>query len=411
MSSSGSSQNGNAQADEADVVPFFSFLWKIASRCNIDCTYCYVYHLTDQRWRDQPRFMSDKTARQTARRMREHLQAHDRHHALITFHGGEPLLAGADRIARYLEIIDEELVQHGLRISFSMQSNLTLFNEELGDLLLEHEFGIGTSLDGPPEINDLRRVDHRGRGTSAATERGLELIASPSYSELFDGILCVIDIDADPIVVLEHLTTFSPPQIDFLLPLNNHDQRPHGKEDFEATPYADWLISAFDHWWGLGGSPKIRIFDTILRLSCGYSSGVESMGLEVIDLVVVETNGEIEGLDALKGTYEGASVLGFNVFDHSFDLAARHGLVKLRQQGLDQLSPTCRECPVVKICGGGYIPHRYSAEGGFANPSVYCRDLEKLIRHIHGTLTNTLAPHPGAARVQRSALPHEAVAS
>jgi uncharacterized protein len=382
--------------EPATPVPFTQFLWKIASRCNLDCTYCYVYHLADQRWREQPKFMSEKTARQTARRIREHLEAHDRRRLLITFHGGEPMLAGAKRMARYLEIIDEELISRGFQVRLSMQSNMTLFDEDIGDLLLKYGFSVGTSLDGPPEVNDRVRIDHQGRGSSEAFERGLRLAMS-EYSGLFDGFLCVIDPFSDPVAVLEHLRSFSPKQIDFLMPLGNHDRRPAGKGEeagADAAPYGDWLIRSFDHWWNSGATPKIRIFESILRLACGLSSPVESLGLEVIDLVVVETNGDIEGLDSLKGTFEGATVLGFNVHQDSFDAAARHALVKLRQIGIDQLSDTCRRCPVVKICGGGYIPHRYSEDRGFDNPSVYCRDLENLIRHIYGSLELVMNPAP-----------------
>ena len=36
-------------------------LLKVASRCNIDCSYCYVFHSADQGWRDQPARMSNET--------------------------------------------------------------------------------------------------------------------------------------------------------------------------------------------------------------------------------------------------------------------------------------------------------------------------------------------------------------
>ncbi len=36
------------------------------------------------------------------------------------------------------------------------------------------------------------------------------------------------------------------------------------------------------------------------------------------------------------------------------------------------------------VCGAGHYPHRYRSGNGFANPSVYCRDLEHLIHHIRG---------------------------
>jgi uncharacterized protein len=37
---------------------------------------------------------------------------------------------------------------------------------------------------------------------------------------------------------------------------------------------------------------------------------------------------------------------------------------------------------VVAVCGGGNYAHRYRADVGFRNPSVYCADLYRLIRHV-----------------------------
>jgi len=114
------------------------------------------------------------------------------------------------------------------------------------------------------------------------------------------------------------------------------------------------------------------------------------MGLDPVDLVVVETNGEIEGLDSLKAAVEGATALGYNVFDHDFDTVARHEEVRRRQLGAQGICEKCRECTVMEVCGGGYLPNRYSKETGFDNPSVYSSDLKKLILHIHETLSDSL---------------------
>jgi uncharacterized protein len=65
-------------------------------------------------------------------------------------------------------------------------------------------------------------------------------------------------------------------------------------------------------------------------------------------------------------------------------------LVRARQQNWHTLSETCRRCDLVRVCGGGYFPQRYSRENGFQNTSVYCADLMKLIRTITGTVRQDL---------------------
>ena len=38
-----------------------TYILKVASRCNLNCTYCYVYNKGDDSWRAQPRRMTDET--------------------------------------------------------------------------------------------------------------------------------------------------------------------------------------------------------------------------------------------------------------------------------------------------------------------------------------------------------------
>lgn len=364
------------------VVPFHTFLVKVASRCNINCTYCYIYNRADSRWQRQPHYMSPATAATAMRRIAEHVQQHDKNSAAIILHGGEPLLVGSDRLETYARIIADAFADLNVRLTVGMQSNGLLFDERLGDLMMRWGISIGISIDGPPEINDKSRLDHHGRPTSGDLERKLSLLTSPKYRPLFTGFLTVIDIKSDPVDVVRYLLNFAPPSIDFLFPLDNHDRRPPGKACFESTPYGDWLIRAFDYWACQNTPTRIRIFEALLGLSAGSHSIVETFGTGPVDLVVVETNGEIEGVDSLKAVFNGATALGFNVFDHDFDEVGGHVAVKARQAGVHSLPLICRGCALVRVCGGGYYPNRYSQANGFANPSVYCHDIAKLIQHL-----------------------------
>ena len=374
------------------ILPFHTFLWKIVSRCNLDCSYCYVYNSADSRWREQPKLMSETVARQTARRMREHLDSHGKKDAVIVLHGGEPLLGGVEHLEGIARVIGDEFAGAGIRLSVGTQSNLLLFTEEIGELYLRRQMSIGVSIDGPPEVNDIFRVDHRGRPSSKQLEQKLALLTSSRYRTLFSGFLCVINPMVDPIVVTRYLMSYQPPSIDFLFPLDNHVRRPLGKsvDRPDATPYGDWLIRAFDFWCSQPTRTDIRIFMSMIRMIFGAPTLVESLGLLPVDLIVIEANGDIEGVDSLKATFNGATQLGYNVERDSFDRVAQDISVRSRQNGANGLCRKCQECGVVEVCGGGYLPHRYSLERGFDNPSVYCADLEKLIRHIHRSLVQEL---------------------
>jgi len=86
----------------------------------------------------------------------------------FTFHGGEPLLAGVDYYRAALPLLKKEL-EH-LSPNFALQTNLWLLTPELADVLAEHEVPIGSSLDGPQELNDLQRSERYFERTMAGYE-------------------------------------------------------------------------------------------------------------------------------------------------------------------------------------------------------------------------------------------------
>src|SRR5260370_9606985 len=108
------------------VTPFNTFLCKVASRCNLDCDYCYVYHHSDQSWRRQPQKMSLPTAMQLGKRINEHALMHRLDTVAVTLHGGEPFLASVD----YLRQLSLTIRDHAPDVDccFSVQTNGALFD-------------------------------------------------------------------------------------------------------------------------------------------------------------------------------------------------------------------------------------------------------------------------------------------
>ncbi|MEU8108794.1 FxsB family cyclophane-forming radical SAM/SPASM peptide maturase [Nonomuraea muscovyensis] len=381
---------------ESGTKPFRSFICKVASRCNLDCDYCYVYRHADQSWRSQPRRMSLETAAQLGRRINEHACEHGLEQVDLTLHGGEPLLLGVDYLRALCEAVTRTAPD--VRVRWNGQTNGTAYTEEVLDFCREWEVSFGLSVDGPRAVNDRHRLDHAGRSSFAHVERSIELLSSPRARGLWGGILAVIDLESDPVETYSYFRSFDPPSIDFLLPLGHHDLRPPGKERIDATPYADWLLSIFDMWYAERPQPvRIRRFRDVIALYLGAADSSEEWGLQPVDFTVVETNGEIQAVDTLKVTYPGACELGLNIFDDSFDAALRSPMVRARQDKWRTLGETCRECELVRICGGGYFPHRYSRQNGFRNESVYCADLKKLIRVVTGTAGTDLRRLPRRA--------------
>jgi uncharacterized protein len=378
------------QLDVAEVrraghqpVPFQQFILKVHSRCNLACSYCYVYETADQSWRQLPRMMSPAITKMTAERIGEHVRRHQLSSIDIILHGGEPLLTGAKWLTELTGLLRASVPAE---VNFTVQTNGTLLRRPLLEVLRELRIQVGVSLDGDAEATGRHRVYHSGRNSYADVAAGLFLLDSPGFREIYGGILCVADVSNDPVDTYESLLEFHPPALDLLLPHANWSSPPPG------SGYADWLIEVFERWYSAPvQEARIRLFSELIQLILSGPAAVEVLGLQPETLIVVETDGSIKQLDSLSSAYPGAADMGMHVLTSSFDAALDHPTTVARQLGADALADQCRACPVMEICGGGLYPHRYRAGAGFRNPSVYCADLMRLITHVRERVLGDLA--------------------
>ncbi|WP_433292300.1 FxsB family cyclophane-forming radical SAM/SPASM peptide maturase [Actinoplanes sp. CA-030573] len=355
--------------------PFHDFVLKVHQRCNLACDYCYVYESADQSWRGRPKLMPAEIREAAVRAIARHVRDHGLTRVSVVLHGGEPLLAGPDILVGLASDLRNAL-PGSCRLSVGMQTNGVALTPPVLERLAAARIRIGVSVDGAAESHDRHRRFRSGAGSHAAVARALRALAEPRFRHAYAGLLCTVDVAADPIEAFEFLLSYHPPAIDFLLPHANWENPP-------TVRYADWLTAVFDRWYG---APRretgIRLFDDIISLLLGGSSRSEQVGLSPVAVAVVESDGDIELVDSLKTAYPGACGTGLTVLSDPFDAALDHPGVAARQIGEDALGDECRGCSIRRVCGGGHFAHRYRAVSGFQNPSVYCADMQILIHHI-----------------------------
>jgi uncharacterized protein len=151
---------------------------KTVERCNINCSYCYYFHGSDRSWKQRPATLSDETADAVVRFLTDGARDLQIPEVEVVFHGGEPMMQSRRRFHRLCNSLRAAFADHPSALSLAMQTNGTLVNEAWCQLLDEHRVSVGVSLDGTKEINDIHRVDHRGRSTYDATVEGLRSLLS-----------------------------------------------------------------------------------------------------------------------------------------------------------------------------------------------------------------------------------------
>lgn len=367
-----------------DYKPSFkTFLLKVSSFCNLNCKYCYEYNLSDSSYLSKPNIMSKEVLDKAVKRIADYINQEDVKVIRIIFHGGEPLLAPKE-FYKYAVNHIKESIGIERKVKFGMQTNGTLLSQEWIDLFLELDIGAGISIDGVKEINDKNRLNKKGHSVFDEIVNSIKLITQPENQPSFGGVLTVIDVLSDPLETIKFLISLNIHHVDFLFPLNHYGNKPIGifNKD-EGYGYGKWLSIIFDYWWDNDiHTLKIRIFETIMHLLLDGKFSYESFGLSPVELAVIQTDGGYEAVDSLKSTYDGAVTSNMNVFEHSLKDVIAFPLIGQRLNKDEFLSETCKQCNYVRVCGGGYLPHRWDPDKEFDMPSIYCNDLKYLINHI-----------------------------
>jgi uncharacterized protein len=364
---------------------------KIAEFCNLRCQYCYLYEHGDTTYKQRPHFMSDAVFEGLLESVRRYCDARPGQQTALTFHGGEPTLVGTTRLCHLAERARAVL---GPRLSsLQMQSNGTLIDAQWVRALRSAQVHTSISLDGPPDIHDRHRTSHNGQGSHAAAVRGIRILQEAG---LRPGVLAVVAPGADGARVYRHFRELGLDSIDLLIPDVTHDTRDAWYGSCGPFPLASYLIPAFDAWFDEDNpSVVVRLFYGLLRRMLGGPMTSDAFGNPLVSYLIVDTDGSIQPNDALRICENGMTQTMANVCDEGFDnLASKAPLAyQLLTQGVP-LSATCQACDEVNVCGGGYLPHRYSRANRFDNPSVWCDDIKLLLAHLRSRTSLPLATAP-----------------
>jgi uncharacterized protein len=156
---------------KTDKYPIVEMVVKIASRCNLNCSYCYEYNKGDDTWKKAAKFMSPLTATLLGKRIQEHMEEFKLDSFDIGFHGGEPLLMKPDKIQEIIDNIQKEV---STKISFTLQTNGVLINDDYCELFKKNNIQISVSIDGLKESHDKNRLDHKNKASWDKAVAGIE---------------------------------------------------------------------------------------------------------------------------------------------------------------------------------------------------------------------------------------------
>ncbi len=365
-----------------------TFFLRVSARCNLNCSYCYVFKHNDKSWKSLPPIISEEHVIIFANRIKEYLQNKTISCVNIIFHGGEPLLVGENLILKYIDIINT-ILSNLIKVQYSIQTNGTLITENFIAEADRLNIKFSLSIDGPKQIHDKNRKKHNGKGSFEEVLKSIKILQK--HPNLLQGIIGVIDVHSDPDEIFSFFKNNNIYNIDLLLPDANYD-RPPIYRDTSPDIYKNWLINSFNIWFNYYQDLSFGTYENILKGILGINELTDFFGGGELNYLTIETDGSYHTTDILKVAYENASSIGMSLSNASIDSALKSPKVSEYNHllKLDDLPTVCCTCEVKDICLGGSLPHRYSSKNGFNNPTIYCSEVKALINHAKDKLIEQL---------------------
>ena len=344
--------------------------------CNLDCSYCY---LPD---RSSKARMSTITLQRTFERVFTSPFLSDQ--LTVLWHAGEPLVPGVAYYEEAFAIIDR-LRPPGLVVHHSIQTNATLLNQKWIDFFRAHDVRVGTSIDGPSDLNDRSRTTRGGGGSFEQTMRGIRLLQENDYP-------------FHVITVLTRESLRQPRRLFYFYTENRIDRVAFNVEEVEGTHttsslsgceadrevrkfYETFMALAEQHGAKIEVREFVGAFDAIARAeSASYGNPLA----EPLRTLSIGVNGEIgtfaPELLGYASKHHGDLVFG-NIHDNEIADVLRNPKFIAVSDEVARGQERCRtSCEYFSICLGGSPANKLFENGSFdSTETLFCRLSKKAV--------------------------------
>lgn len=261
-------------------------------------------------------------------------------------------------------------------LTFALQTNGMLIDEEWIEIFQKYNIGIGISLDGDKEANDRFRVDKNGRGTY---DKVVEKIKLCQKFGIEFGLLSVVNPNLSGRAVYKHFVhDLGLRHFDFLLPDANYNSRPI----YQVEKYGEFMAEVFEEWSRENSNSPfvfIRFCVNIIECFLGRYSRIEGIGKRsphVLPLICVSNNGDLGPLDELR-TCVPEEFTKANIANTTWRNFVANPFITQFLIDMNDTPVECKSCCWENLCRGGQYAHRYNDNTrSFSNKSIYCEALK-----------------------------------
>ncbi len=361
--------------------PFTLMIKPVGSACNMRCTYCYYLHTAGSSPGSR---MNTDTLRAL---MQRYIAASPGPTLTITWHGGEPMLAGLD-FFREAVAIEKELLPEGWECWNNLQTNGLLLDEAWCTFLAEEHFDVGISIDGPALLHDLYRKDTEGKGTWARVAENIRLLQRHSVQP---DLLCTVTSDAakNSLLVYRALRNLETGWMQFIPIVVRHGTDGVTRESVTPQAYGQFLKEVFSQWlYHDLDRTEVQLFSETSLALTGRKPHLCWLQETCGRALVVERDGSVFSCDHfVHPDFRIGSVLD-DPLEDLVDGKRQLAFGKLKASGLTEY---CRACPHLPLCRGGCLKDRFgTAPTGESGQYFLCEGLRSFFDYAVPRLRETM---------------------
>jgi uncharacterized protein len=370
-------------------------VFKIAERCNINCTYCYYFNMGEDSALRRPATVSVDTTEIIAEAIERGCQDLGIRDVRISFHGGEPMMVSPRRFESICRVLCER-ISPVAKLRLSMQTNGTVSVDKWIETFNRYKVAVSFSIDGDREAHDRYRLSKNSLSTFAITENNLKKMihAAQQGRCIKPATISVLDTANRYGDVYRYLRALGIEQMTFLLPDRNaNDSASFGGN--AARQFGQALLDIFRAWLE-EDNPNVRIrhIDRVMRLlrpladraaeTCSDADMPRNGRHGRHQIIMARSDGTLAVNDSYipaLSWYETTPV--YSVFDKTLKAFLSHAVFEEIETIEKTLPAECRTCKWKHICRGGDLENRYSDEASFDNKSVYCESYKVFLQGMY----------------------------
>ena len=351
--------------------------------CNLDCAYCFF--LSKESLYPESNFrMSDEVLKAY---IKQYVQSQPRAAEItITWQGGEPTLMGLDFFKKASEYADWFKAK-GQRISFAIQTNGVLLDDDWATFLHRNGYLVGISIDGPEHLHDTYRRDKGGKPTFKRVIAGLDVLKKHKVEH---NILCTVNsVNGDhPLEVYRFFRDELQEQYIQFIPIVERKNETGFQEGNEVTERsvrpAQWgkfLTTIFDEWVKRDvGRVFVPTFESALANWYGAPAGICVFNETCGNALALEHNGDLYSCDHFV---EPKHLLGNLTQTPMAEMLMSEQQREFGNAKKDALPKYCRECDVRFACHGECPKNRFiKTPDGEDGLNYLCEGFKAFFTHI-----------------------------